>query len=303
MPSGVPPCVSATSRVRLAPHWRPWQGPIPARVAIFTPSGPRCVRPRSDSGTKDGGNNYNGDAEINAPIIKRRLAIRAVVGYQNLSGWISTPNQRDANDELSRTGRLKILGRPTDDLSIEAEVWLSRDSFGGLSSGYTDYRNAALINQSYYNNYNAYGLKTKYNFTAFTITSHTSYLNYTSAGTIDPYFLLHGLHLPEPLAFNSHVFTQEIDLASNQAGPWKWTGGAVFRNATDNDFIAVIPLLTYDWTNTSRSYAVFGELSRKFYHDKLELTLGARYFHDDVGTRSQRPRSSPCSHNPSQPHI
>jgi iron complex outermembrane receptor protein len=239
----------------------------------------------SDSGTGGGGNNYDGDAEINAPIVDGKLAIRGVVGYQSLSGWIDTPVKDDANDEISRTGRLKVLGQPTDDLSIEGEVWVSRDDFGGLSDGSTDHYRYTLLNESYYNDYNAYGLKVGYDFHSFTFASHTSYLNYSSAGTIDPSFLLGGLNFPEPLVFDSHVFTEEIDFASEQAGPWRWTSGAFFRNATDDDFIAVVPLLTYDWTNTSRSYAVFGELTRSFLDDKLDFTLGLRYFHDDVGTQ------------------
>lgn len=239
----------------------------------------------SDSGTDGGGNNYNGDAELNAPIVDGKLAVRGVVGYRSLSGWIDTPLKHQANDEISRTGRLKILGQPTDDLSIEGEIWVSRDNFGGLSDGSTDHYRYTLMNEAYYNDYNAYGLKVGYDFHSFTVASHTSYLNYTSAGTIDPSFLLGGRHFPEPLVFNSHVFTEEVDFASERAGPWRWTSGAFFRNARDDDFIAVIPLLTYDWTNTSRSYAVFGELTRNFLDDKVGLTVGVRYFHDHVGTQ------------------
>lgn len=239
----------------------------------------------SDSGTDGGGNNYNGDAEVNAPIIDGKLAVRAVVGYQSLSGWIDTPVKDNANDEIARTGRFKIGAQPTDDLSIDGEVWVSRYDFGGLSDGYTDYKRDAELNEAYYNDYDADALKIGYDFHTFTVASHTSYLDYTSAGAIDPSFLLGGLHIPENLGFDSHVFTEEVDLASEQLGPWQWTSGAFFRNATDDDLVALPAILHYDWTNSSRSYAVFGELSRSFLDDKLEWTLGARYFNDDVVTR------------------
>src|SRR3546814_14831145 len=52
----------------------------------------------SGSQTDGGGLNYRGDAALNVPIISDRLAVRAVVGYQNNGGWIDKPNDRNAND-------------------------------------------------------------------------------------------------------------------------------------------------------------------------------------------------------------
>jgi outer membrane receptor protein involved in Fe transport len=60
----------------------------------------------SDSYTKGGGDNYRGDAAINVPIIDGKLAARAVLGYQKMSGWVDTPLGKNANDSTMRTARL-----------------------------------------------------------------------------------------------------------------------------------------------------------------------------------------------------
>jgi len=48
----------------------------------------------SDSYTDGGRNNYRGDMAVNAPIIDGKLAVRAVAGYENDSGWIDYADQK-----------------------------------------------------------------------------------------------------------------------------------------------------------------------------------------------------------------
>src|SRR5690606_14922405 len=86
-------------------------------------------------------------------------------------------------------------------------------------------------------------------------------------------------------AFDADVVSEEISLSSTAAGPWRWTAGAIYRDGKDRNLNEIPGIVTLGWTSTSKSYAVFGELSRRFAADKLEWTLGARYFHDDVVSR------------------
>ena len=62
----------------------------------------------SDGTTQHGGNNYQGDLAVNVPIIEDMLAARAVVGQENLSGWINSPVRNHVNDERLTTARLKV---------------------------------------------------------------------------------------------------------------------------------------------------------------------------------------------------
>ncbi len=80
----------------------------------------------------------------------------------------------------------------------------------------------------------------------------------------------------------SHVFTQEIYLASTIEGPWRWTAGGSYRDGKDQLYQA-LPFYDYyeDEYDISKSYAVFGELTRKL-TDRLEITGGLRYFHEVV---------------------
>jgi outer membrane receptor protein involved in Fe transport len=79
------------------------------------------------------------------------------------------------------------------------------------------------------------------------------------------------------------IFSQEINLASVGNGPWRWTAGAIYRDG-DTKTLQSLPDfgIVIDWTTESKSYAVFGEVTRLFWDGRFEATLGARYFNDDV---------------------
>jgi hypothetical protein len=47
---------------------------------------------------------------LNVPIIQDKLAARAVIGYQDLSGWIDKPTRSDVNDNESHSARKSLAG-------------------------------------------------------------------------------------------------------------------------------------------------------------------------------------------------
>ncbi len=240
----------------------------------------------ADSGTYNGGDNYRGDLAVNVPIIDDKLAIRAVVDYQDLSGWISTPLKKDANDTKARNYRFKLGAKPIDGLTIVASAWLSRENSGGVSAGSTPYFRDVGIEEPHSNDFDAYSLKTTYDLHSFDLTSNTSYLKFKGDGIIDatyPFPFLMGAPLPAEFGFNAKIFSEEFTATSKGTGPWRWTIGAFYRNARDAGLVS-IPDLAYllDFTSKSESYAVFGEVTRLFADDKLGITVGGRYFHDSV---------------------
>lgn len=244
----------------------------------------------SISSTKDGGENYRGDMALNVPLIEGKLAARAVVGYESLSGWIDRPNEKDANDADLSNVRLKVNARPTDALTIGLSAWISRADYGAPPQSREDRRHASLAEEPMNTDYDAYGLKVGYDVSNVSITSMTSYLEYDNRGSLDlvPWI---GFDTDFVTGFNSELFSEEVVLNADIGSAWRVSLGGIYRDATDNvqqlmDGLFAAPV---DYDVTSESFAIYGELTRRFLDGRLELTGGLRYFEDDVRTAENTP--------------
>lgn len=245
----------------------------------------------SESATQGGGNNYQGDIAVNVPIIDGILAARVVAGQEYMSGWIDNPVRNDVNDERLTTARIKLDAAPTDALSMGLEAWHSESKYGAPALSRDDGTITATLPEPTDIKFNMYGFKVGYEFQSFSLSSMSSYIDYDSDNYFDlsPVGPLLGVTFPEvpsypPLEHNvltSKVFSEELNLASRQLGPWRWTAGASYRDARDQ---LLQPFIGVGNADRSKAYAVFGELSRKLAGDRLELTLGGRYYHDDEST-------------------
>jgi len=244
----------------------------------------------SVAGTRHGGGSYRADAALNVPLVPGAVAVRAVIGYQDLSGWIDKPNAENVNDYRALNARLRLDARPTDALTISLTSWFSRADQGSPNSSDDSHRNFALLSEPISTDFDSYGLSVSYDFGGLTATSSTSYLRYASTSFIDRrIYTVPNNRLETSL--DSRVFTEELVLNSSGTGPWRWSLGGIYRNAKDDQFQSrpdriipagsgqVVPIV---WTDRSRSYAVYGELTRLLFDDRLELTGGLRYFHDQV---------------------
>jgi len=245
----------------------------------------------SGSTTQDGGGNYRGDMAVNVPIIDGVLAARAVVGYQSLSGWIDTPNALHTNKAVERTERLKINAQPSDNLSITFSAWDSRNNYGATNmandQGFRDTTGREPISTDY----DVYSVKVVYDFRAFSLSSMSSYLSYTNWGILD--LAEGGVPVSLYSRFDSRMMSQEFVLNSKLQGPWRWSLGAIYRDDKDLRF-QVLPVLLpapENITDSSRSAAAYGELTRLFLDGQWELTGGLRYFEDHVGVRENSPLS------------
>lgn len=240
----------------------------------------------SGSTTDGGGENYRADMAVNAPLIEGKLGVRAVAGYQDQSGWIDKANDRGANDAENRNARIKINAQPTDQLSIGLSAWLSRDEYGAPSISSDNEHSNSILPEPIETNYDAYGLSVAYDFAAFTLVSNTSYLEFTNDSRLD---LAPGSGLDFRLhtALNAQMVAEEVILNSKHAGQWRWTIGGIYRDAKDVlfQFLPGAYVEPTDIDNLSKSYAIFGEITRELLDERLELTVGLRYFEDDVGQR------------------
>jgi iron complex outermembrane recepter protein len=245
------------------------------------------------SSTKGGGENYRGDLAINVPIIEGKLAARAVGGYQKLSGWIDKPNDTDANDAALANFRLKVNAQPTERLSVGALAWFSRDDVGAPSIGLDQVSSSSLLDEAISNDYDVFGLKIGYEFPTVSLTGNTSYLDYINRSKLD----LAAARLRLQTRLPARTFAQEIILNSTHEGPWRWTLGGIYRDTQDKTWQFLpngslpdgTPIPGYsaptDVDNISKSFALFGEVTRRLMNNRVELTAGLRYFEDDVAQR------------------
>jgi iron complex outermembrane recepter protein len=250
----------------------------------------------SNGTTEHGGDNYQGDLAVNVPIIDGKLAARAVLGQEDLSGWIDSPVRNHVNDERLTTARLKIDALPTDGLSIGLEAWHSETKYGAPSLSLDNGTITATEPEPTDIKFTMYGLSIGYDFQYFSVNSTSGYIDYNSDNYFDitPVGPLLGATFTEgpdfpPLehnVLNSKVFSEEINLASKQLEEWRWTAGLSYRDGKDQLLQQFIGVGDAD---QSKAYAVFGELSRKFFHDQFEWTLGGRYYHDDESTADLMP--------------
>ncbi|WP_162248268.1 MULTISPECIES: TonB-dependent receptor [unclassified Sphingomonas] len=239
----------------------------------------------SGSATKGGGDNYQGDMAVNVPIIDGVLAARAVLGYENNSGWIDTPGPRNANDSEVKNARLKINAQPNDNLSVGLSAWISRADYGMPSFGNSDDFNTVAAPQPVTTDFDAYGLKIGYDFPTFTVTSGTSYLRYRNTGYLNlaplGIFIAPGVPINLFTSQGARITTEELNLASTNSSAWRWTAGAMYRHDSEDLLQANLPTTAATSTKMlSKSYAVYGELTRLLFDKKVELTAGVRHFVD-----------------------
>jgi iron complex outermembrane receptor protein len=238
---------------------------------------------RAGSSTTDsGGGNWRGDMAVNMPIVEGKLAARLVVGQEHDSGWINSAIKNNTNDSDLKNIRLKVTAQPIDDLTIKLSGLHEEANFGAPPVATKDF-SASTKDQPIASRYSAYDMKVDYQAPWFSVSSASSYFTYLNDGSLD---VAPGVSTP-PLTtrLSSRVFAEEINLNSKLDGPWRWSAGAFYRSARDNTYQTLGNLIPapVSAADTSRSWAVFGELGRRFLDNQLELALGARYFHDDVG--------------------
>lgn len=240
------------------------------------------------SSTEHGGENYRGDAALNVPIIKDKLAARLVVGYQDNSGWIDRPGDSNANDAQNMNARIKIKAQPTNALTLDASAWVVRSDLGAPTSGDDDLRHASTFPEPSSTDYEIYTGRVTYDLGFAELTSSSTYLDFEAGNTLDyrP-FCCQALQVTE---FDSHIFVQDVALASNGEGPWRWSMGLFYRDGKDRTIQIFPPDFTpTGFDDTSESIAFFGEVTRSFADGKFDLTGGLRYFEDEVTTRDLAP--------------
>ncbi len=241
----------------------------------------------SGSYTENGAGNYRDDVAINVPIVPDVLAARAVVGYEHESGWIDAPIGNNFNGADLLNLRLKVNAQVTDALSVVLSQWSTRNRYGGPSVGENANYNPTTFPEPIHNDYDTTGLKATYDFKNFSIQSMTSYLNYRSNSSMD-FTEFEGVSNHLVTDIGSRVVSEEVLATSTGDGDWRWSVGDMYRKATE-DLVQAIPEFEFGlhYADESKSNAIYGEFTRLLLDRSLELTLGARYFHDNISQNDQ----------------
>ena len=127
-------------------------------------------------------------------------------------------------------------------------------------------------------------LEVGYDFSSFSVLSATSSMDYTTNASIG--FKLGSFLTPVGQQLNADIFSQELRAASSLDGPWQWSSG-IFYRTVDQLIIQSLSAIFADnfhVIDESESLAVFGELTRSLLDNKLDITVGIRYFEDTVDT-------------------
>jgi iron complex outermembrane receptor protein len=241
------------------------------------------------STTQGGDGNYGGDMAINVPIIDGKLGARAAVDYQNLSGWINRPTADHINNAELRNYRFKINAQPTDALSVGLSTWFVRDNYGGPSSSSSDRTVNSKVPEPLTTSYESYALKLGYELGDSSIWSAASYLHYLNTSVYDLGKANIGLPLGTPLYANlpAEMFSEETVFNSALGSSWHWTAGGFYRHEKDRT-TAQIPEFgpPIGFEDGIDSYAAFGQIGWRFLSDEFDLTLGLRYYHDNLSSQN-----------------
>lgn len=238
--------------------------------------------------TDGGGLSGRVDAEVNIPLIQDILAVRIVGGDEHLGGWINQPvlGKHDANSSDTQNVRAKVDARPTDNLKIDLAAWHNREQDDAPNFADSAGNQYTPLRVPQTTSFDAYNAKIAYELPFMSISSSTSDLSLTRKNYTDYSFITPTSQLYSSLP--AETFAEEFLLNSTGSGPWRWSAGAFYRNAHDDLYQTLPPVLSGPiyWRDSSKSYAGFGNITRAFADDHFELSAGVRYFHDTVGVRS-----------------
>jgi len=251
-----------------------------------------------------GAGNQKATLVVNAPLINDKLAVRIAASGEWGGGWIDQPQAGlyNANNQDVRNIRMRVLWRPIEDLQIDATAVTYRlTSVLGLDYEDADHTFVMAIDRSRrirprVDEYQLYNLTGSYNLGFASLTSATSYIDYTRHYAL-PYitpqeslYVTPGGNLEGVSTYDdyNYQFTQELRLVSNDTGPFHYTAGGYYRKVQGN-FSGPIETLynsevltpyTYISDNGSKSWSVFLDGGVKL-GTRWEVGAGVRRFHDD----------------------
>ncbi len=229
------------------------------------------------SSTTDGGDSWAAKGMLNAPFGDGKAGLRVVASHEDYGGWVdnSVTGDDDINVREIDNARVKFRLKPNDRLDVILSAWFTRNDATGTTDSLPD-RTTPIPPDDFKMEYDLYGATIRYGFDAFELVSATSLMDYKND------FVSELAGAPFTIFEDQDLLSQEFRLTSTGEGTFRWTAGLFYRDIDRRTFVDLQAFaITQDQTQESESYAVFGELTWSLLDQKLDLTLGARYFEDD----------------------
>jgi outer membrane receptor protein involved in Fe transport len=293
------------------------QGAMGGTVRFLTHNpviGETSMTAAADVSTTKGGAPSNGLTGVANVSLSDQVALRIAGTFEKFGGWIDAPTagQKNINDgELSQV-RIKGLFNLTDRLSLIPMVQIHRNEVGSLNNGENADGNLMLpafapnAVQSARNSHELYSLTADWDLvdgikllavgSMFRNDADGGYYSTTPNGLIG---------VLSKFDNRDKAQSGELRLMSDNAGPWQWTVGSLYRDVDYQQKVTTSqmglvnsptpissPNTTVVMPIKSKSWSVYGNTSFDL-TDRLQVGGGLRYFTDEqaaptAGQASQR---------------
>ncbi|MBY8825602.1 TonB-dependent receptor domain-containing protein [Sphingomonas colocasiae] len=261
----------------------------------------------SFAGTKSGADSQWGNAVLNLPLVADRVAVRAVGYAFDEGGWVDNIpfDRRNVNRNRTYGGRIGLLAQATDRLrvTLTGAYQHSRDYAGGESLYFQPAGSDKQVSTNRDSGDSSVkstiaNLGLTYDLGGVSLFSSSTYLHRKVEFLQDFGFYTDLLQLQFGLpaldnatpgrTYNSaNIFMQELRVASNGQGPFRWTLGAFYlrsRTPRGGQTVTAPGLLPYLGTDNlidvsapggQEEISGFGEATYSI-ADTLDLTAGLR---------------------------
>lgn len=244
----------------------------------------------------DADESYSGDIMVNAPIVTDRLAIRGVLNYRKRGGYaeLLAFDEENGNPEKRRTGRVKVLAKPTDDLSLKVAYWSmkSRQDFFDRVT----FANPPRTNNTFgsgASNYEFVIGDVEYDLGFGLLQSTTGYAKASLSDDNNGSIALPIGSFESQIPQDSKVWNQDLRLSGTaMSDRLDYIAGVFYQDGeTSGGQKVVLPENTQvpgnvgletsnDNVTDSESWAVYGEVTYRPEAVPVSITLGLRYYEE-----------------------
>ncbi len=206
---------------------------------------------------------WAGQVMANAPVVEGKLGLTASFAWRKTPGYIDDVSVplREQNDYDQRGGRVSLLFKPADALSIRlGGIWQNVKSDGNTTIA-GDVATGKRVGNGWSNNnftdepftktFHYYSATVDYDFGFATATSATSYSTARTRQRQDATIALlpalgPGFITPFQLGLNLKKWTQEVRLTSVSGGTFEWMVGGFFTDERSQNFQDIDSFLAAD---------------------------------------------------------